>query len=74
MAGWCLLYTSLYFYFKEVCFPKNLTELKVRTSADKVDQKNDSRIILKENVKPAFYLFSSTVSDEVLYIVTVSVH
>lgn len=39
-----------------------------------MDQKNDSRIILKENVKPAFYLFSSTASDEVLPIVTVSIH
>lgn len=46
----------------------------VRTWADRVDQKKDSRIILKDNVKPVFYLFSSTASDEVLHIVTVSIH
>lgn len=39
-----------------------------------MDQKNDGSIILKENVNPVFYLFCSTLSDEVLYFVTVSLH
>lgn len=67
-------YISTPSIYEEVCFPKNLIERMVRISVDRVDQKNGSRITLKENVKPVLSLFSSPVSDEVLYIVTVSVH
>lgn len=74
MAGWCYIHTyiSTHSIYEEVCFPKNFTELMVRTSVDRMDQKNDSRIFLKETIKPVFYLFRSTVSNGFIYCYCIS--